>query len=168
MYKIGDRVVYGSHGVCVVKAEDQRKVDRKMVTYLVLEPLGQEGSQYLVPTHNEAAMAKLVPILTKEELEQLLMSPQTNQDGWIQDENRRKQLYRELISSGNRGKLLQMVRSLYRHKKQLADTGKRIHLCDENFLRDAERLLIGEIAIVLETDADTAKAYLREKLSQGI
>lgn len=168
MYQIGDRVVYGSHGVCVVKAEDQRKVDRKMVTYLVLEPLGQEGSQYLVPTHNEAAMAKLVPILTKEALEQLLAAPETLQDGWIQDENRRKQMYRELISSGNRVKLIQMVRSLYRHKKHMADTGKRIHLCDENFLRDAERLLSGEVAIVLETDADSAKAYIREKLTEGL
>ena len=168
MYKIGDRVVYGIHGVCVIKDEEQRKVDRKQVTYLVLEPLGQEGSQFLVPSHNEAAMAKLSPLMTKEELEALLNAPEGKEDGWICDENRRKQLYRDLIGSGNRMKLVQMVRTLYRHKKDLAAKGRRVHLCDENFLRDAERLLINEAAIVLETDQDQAKAYIRETLSAEI
>ena len=166
MYQTGDRVVYGIHGVCVVADQEQRKVDGKLVTYLVLEPVGQEGSRFLVPTHNALAMAKLSPMLTKDELEALLNSAEVRADGWISDENRRKQLYRELIGSGDRGKLIQQVRALYRHKKALAEAGKRCHLCDDNFLRDAERLLVNEMAIVLETDQDSAKAYLREKLNE--
>ena len=166
MYQTGDRVVYGIHGVCVVADQEQRKVDGKLVTYLVLEPMGQEGSRFLVPTHNAVAMAKLSPMLTRESLEALLSSSEVWEDGWIADENRRKQLYRELIGSGDRAKLIQQVRTLYRHKKNLAATGKRCHLCDENFLRDAERLLINETAIVLETDQDSARAYLREKLNE--
>lgn len=167
MYNVGDQVVYGIHGVCVVKELEQRKVDRKPVTYLVLEPVGQEGSRYLVPTHNAAAMGKLAPVLTQVELETLLTAPEGMQDSWIQDENHRKQLYRELIGSGDRMKLVQMIRTLYRHKQELAAKGKRCHLCDENFLRDAERLLINEAAIVLETDAEQAKLYLRQRLADG-
>lgn len=166
MYQIGDRVVYGIHGVCVVADQEQRKVDGKLVTYLVLEPMGQEGSRFLVPTHNAVAMAKLSPMLTRESLEALISASEVWEDGWIADENRRKQLYRELIGSGDRAKLIQQVRTLYHHKKNLAATGKRCHLCDENFLRDAERLLINETAIVLETDQDSARAYLREKLNE--
>lgn len=166
MIQVGDRVVYGIHGVCRVADQEQRKIDRKMVTYLVLEPVGQEGSQFLVPTHNEKAMAKLRPMLTKEELEAMLQDPKIQQDCWIQDENRRKQTYRDLIGSGNREQLAQMVHTLYRHKRQLALTGKRCHLCDDNFLRDAERLLIHEAALVLDTDPDQAKAYIREKLKE--
>lgn len=166
MFQVGDRVVYGIHGVCRVADQEQRKVDRQMVTYLVLEPVGQEGSQFLVPAHNEKAMSKLRPILTKEELEAMLRDPRILQDCWISDENRRKQTYRDLISSGEREKLAQMVHTLYRHKRQLAEAGKRCHLCDDNFLRDAERLLINEAALVLETDPDQAKAYIREKLKE--
>lgn len=166
MYQVGERVVYGSHGVCTVVEQEQRKVDRKLVTYLVLEPVGQEGARFLVPTHNAVAMGKLSPMLTREHLEALLSSPETREDGWINDENRRKQCYRELIASGDRGKLIQQVRTLYRHKRDLAATGKRCHLCDDNFLRDAEKLLTHEIAIVLEIDQDQAKAYLREKLNE--
>lgn len=166
MYQTGDRVVYGIHGVCAVVDQEQRKVDGKLVTYLVLEPVGQEGSRFLVPTHNAVAMAKLSPMLTREDLENLLSSPEAQQDGWIADENRRKQVYRELIGSADRMKLIQQVRTLYRHKRALSAAGKRCHLCDENFLRDAERLLINEIAIVLETDQDQARIYLRENLNE--
>ena len=166
MYQIGDQVVYGVHGVCRVVDQEERVIDRKRVTYLALEPVGQDGSRYLVPTHNAVAMSKLKHMLSKEELTQLMDSEEVRSDGWIRDENQRKQTYRELISSGDRAKLMCMVRSLYRHKAAQAASGRKVHLCDDNFLRDAERLLTGEVAIVMEMDADQAKQYLRSKLKE--
>ena len=58
MYQAGDRVLYGMHGVCCVKAAEERVLDGTKRLFLVLEPEGQTGCQYLVPTHNAAAMAK--------------------------------------------------------------------------------------------------------------
>lgn len=164
MYQMGDKVVYGIHGVCVVVEQEERVVDRKRQTYLVLEPVGQDGSRYLVPTQNAAAMAKLRRMLTREELEDMLRSEEVLADGWIRDENQRKQTYRELTSSGDRRKLMQMVRTLYAHKASQLAAGRKCHLCDENFLRDAEKLLIGEIAIVLDMEPEQAKLYLRNQL----
>ena len=167
MFQVGDKVVYGIHGVCVIVDQEERVIDRKKVTYLVLEPVGQEGSRYLVPTHNAAAMAKLKCMLSKEQLETLIQSESVQADCWIKDENQRKQAYRELISSGDREKLMQMVRTLYRHKAAQSAAGKKCHLCDENFLRDAEKLLISEISIVMCMGADETKQYIRHKLKEG-
>lgn len=164
MYQIGDKVVYGIHGVCVVADQEERVIDRKHVTYLALEPIGQVGSRYLVPTHNAAAMAKVKHMLTREELETLIESETVHADGWIRDENQRKQTYRELISSGDRAKLMQMVHTLYCHKASQAAAGRKCHLCDENFLRDAEKLLMGEIGIVMEMEPEQAKQYIRSRL----
>ena len=164
MYQLGDKVVYGSHGVCCVAGQEERLVDKRSVTYLALEPVGQGGSQFLVPTHNAVAMSKLSHILKPEELDALLQSEGIRADVWIRDENQRKQSYRELISGGDRQKLLAMIHTLYRHKAAQQAAGKRVHLCDENFLRDAEKLLISEIAIVLDMEPDQAKQYLRTKL----
>ena len=166
MYQLGDKVVYGIHGVCCVAAQEQRVIDRKQVDYLVLEPLSQDGSRYLVPIHNEAAMAKLRRMLTKEELESLLDSPKIHADVWIRDENQRKQTYRELISGADREKLMQMVCTLYRHKASQTAAGRKCHLCDENFLRDAEKLLAGEAALVLGMQPDEARSYIRKKLKE--
>lgn len=164
MYQVGEKVVYGVHGVCVVAAEEARVVDRKKVTYLALEPVGQDGTRYLVPTHNAIAMGKLQPMLTGEELTALIGSEAVRADAWIRDENQRKQTYRELIGSGDRVRLMQMVHTLYRHKKEQTAAGKKVHLCDDNFLRDAEKLLSGEFAIVLGMEADAARQYIRTHL----
>ena len=164
MYQIGQLLVYGVHGVCRILEEEQRTVDRKKVTYLVLEPAGQEGTKYLVPTHNAAAMAKRRPVLKREALEALLESPGIRGEVWVQDENRRKQLYRELIGSGDRERLLAMIQLIFRHKEEQLAAGRKCHLCDDNFLRDAENQIIGEISVVMVMDAGRAKAYLREKL----
>ena len=164
MVQVGDQVVYGIHGVCNVVEEEKRVVDKKQVTYLVLEPLCQSGSRYLVPTHNAAAMAKLSPMLSRMDMEQLLSSPEIRQDSWIKDENHRKQTYRELISSGNRKKLMSMVYTLYQHKSSQTAAGRKCHLCDENFLRDAEKLLASELAVVMEVTQEEARQYLRRQL----
>ena len=166
MYQVGDKVVYGSHGVCMVVDQEERLIDRKRQTYLALEPVGQDGSCYFVPTHNAVAMSKLRRMLSKEELETMLASEEVHADGWIKDENQRKQAYRELISSGDRAKLMQMVHTLYRHKASQASAGRKCHLCDENFLRDAEKLLISEVSIVMEVEPDQAKQYIRNKLKE--
>ena len=163
MFQVGDRVVYSIHGVCEVVALEEQTVDGKKVTYLVLEPLGQPGSRYLVPTHNPTAMGKLKNLLTREELE-ILFSDAVKEDCWIRDENLRKQTYRELIGSGNRQKLIGMLYTLYRHKSAQTAAGRKIHICDDNFLRDVEKLLISEVAIVMGLDAGEAKQFIRSKL----
>jgi len=165
MYQVGDRVVYGAHGVCIITDHEERLVDKKQVTYLVLEPVGQEGARYLIPTHNTVAMGKLCKMHSPEELEIMLQSKAVHSDHWIKDENLRKQTYRDLIGSGDREKLMGMVYSLYEHKKVQTSAGKKCHLCDENFLRDAEKLLVCEISVAMNMTPMDAKEYLKEKLT---
>jgi len=164
VYQAGDRVIYGMHGVCRIMEEELRTVERKQVHYLVLEPTDQAGSRYLVPTHNAAAMAKLRKILTPEEMESLICSDAVRCGEWIRDENQRKQHYRALSSGGDRTSLLQAVYLLYRHKEAQLACGRKIHLCDENFLRDAEKMICGELCVVLGMTSEEARIYLREKL----
>lgn len=164
MYGVGQWVVYGIHGVCQVTDMEKRVTDGKHTEYLVLTPAGQSGSRFLVPTHNAAAMAKLHPMLTRQELETLLDSPEVRVDAWISDENTRKQTYRELIVSGNRMAILAMVRTLWLRKSMQTQSGRKPHLCDDNFLRDAQKLLADETALVLGISGDEATAYLRKRL----
>lgn len=166
MYQVGDRVVYGIHGVCAVVALEERVVDRKKLTYLVLEPVGKDSSRFLIPAHNEAAMAKLRNMLSQDELETLLRDENLHKGSWINEENRRKQFYRELISGGDRGALLTMICTIHRHKEAQYAAGKKVHQCDENFLQDAEKLLAGEIAVVMDMDYPQAVTYLRESLNK--
>lgn len=166
MYQVGDQVVYGIHGVCRVVEEQKKIVDRKPITYLALKPVGKAGSCFYVPTHNAAAMGKIRNMLTVQELNDLLQSEAVRSDGWIRDENQRKQTYKSLISGCDRTSIARMVYTLYRHKEQQLAAGKKVHLCDDNFLRDAEKMLISEISVVLNLTAEEAKTYLRNTLKE--
>lgn len=165
MYQIGDVVMYGIHGVCRVVDVESRVIDRKKTEYLVLEPQGQAGSRYYVPSGNPNALAKLRPVLQPQELEALLLSDQVRQNHWIEDENARKQYYRELVATGDRVALLQMVRTLHHHKQEQAAAKRKFHLCDENFLRDAQRLIDTEFSAVLGIPAAEVQSYILEKMN---
>lgn len=160
MYQTGNLVVYGIHGVCRIVELEERTVDRKRVQYYVLEPLEASGARYLIPTHNEAAVAKLRPVMSREALEEMLRSENVREDAWIADENQRKQHYRELINSGDRAALVRMVSTLHRHKAAQAAAGRKFHLCDDNFLRDAEKLLSSEFSLVLGIEPSQVGNYV--------
>lgn len=165
MYQIGDHVVYGIHGVCCIRETEERIVDRKRVEYYVLEPIDGSGTRYLIPTGNQAALGKLQPVLSREALEALLHSDEVRADAWIADEGQRKQTYRELINSGDRAALIRMVGTLRRHREAQVAAGRKFHLCDDNFLRDAEKLISSEFSLVLGIEPGQVGNYVASALS---
>ena len=112
-------------------------------------------------------MAKLRPILGREELTALLESAHGLRDEWIQEEARRKQLYRELSAGADRKRLLGMMVAVIRYKQERIAAGKKCHQCDDNFLRDAEKLLCGEISVVMSMDYSESRNYLYQKLNEN-
>lgn len=166
MFQAGDKLAYGIHGICQILDVEERRVDGKTRSYFVLEPVEQPGTRYYIPVDNPAALAKLRHIISSEELDALLHSQQVRTDCWIEQENPRKQRYRELIGSCDRGALLQMIHSIYRHKKEQQALGRKLHLCDENFLRDAEKLLNAEFSMVLGIAPSEVKQYIMKAFGE--
>lgn len=163
MFHVSQLVVYGNHGVCRIIQMEERMVDKQRVNYFVLEPLSQLGTRYLIPCHNLAALAKIRPLLEREQLMELLREESSIQD-WIPDENRRKQYYRQIITSGDAGALIRTLHCLEKYKQQQAEAGRKLHMCDENFLRDAQKVLSGEISVVFDVPESEIPAYLTSLL----
>lgn len=164
MFQTGQWVVYGVHGVCRIVGTEMQRVNRKNAEYLVLEPLAQNEARFYLPTENPAAMAKLTAVLPRDEWQALMALDTIRKDAWIAEENQRKLRYRDLLGSGDRAALLQMVATLYCQRDARAAAGRKFHQCDENFLHDAEKLLSTELALVLELPLDEAQTYLRSRL----
>lgn len=165
MFEIGNLVMYGIHGVCKIVDKEVRTVDRRKVEYLVLEPVYQNASRFYVPSSNPNAMAKLRAMLTRQQLDALLTSDEIRQPCWVEDENLRRQYYRELVNTGDRIALLRMLHALYQHREHQLSSGRKFHLCDENFLRDAQRLIETEFSVVLGIPTNQVQDYVKDKLS---
>ncbi len=159
MYGISQLVVYGSHGVCRILKTEERTVDRKRVEYFVLEPVAQPGTQFLLPSNNPATLAKIRPLMDRDALTALL-DHKVDMTNWIPDENRRKQQYRAIISSGDACAQISMYRMLQQYQAQQGKIGKKIHICDDNFMRDVQKIISGEIAAVMQIPIKDALQYL--------
>lgn len=160
----GDMVVYGIHGVCRVADIESRMVDRKEVEYYVLIPNDQPEAKFYVPTHNPLAVAKMRKVLTREELVALLESVEVKEDSWIANEAQRKEKYRELISKADCADLIRMLRALYTHKQEQLAAGKKFHQCDENFMKDAQRVIRSEVSVVMGIPPETVDAFIQSKI----
>ena len=165
MFKQGDQVLYGSHGACTIIGIESMKFGKTRGKYYCLQPLEQPDTRYYVPADNDAALAKLSPLMTKESLLGLLHSEEVRQNNWIQDESQRKLRYRELISSGDRAAILNMIYCLHRHKEAQIQAGKKFHQCDDGFLHDAQKLLNSEFSLVFGLEPAQVPGFIKEELS---
>ena len=166
MLQLGSLVVYGIHGVCVIADIEQRTIDRKNVEYFVLTPKDQPQARFYVPTQNQVALSKLLPLLTREDLEALFASEDTYKEYWIPNENLRKQRYKEMINGSDRAMLISMIQTLHKHKESQLAAGRKFHLCDENFLRDAQKRLASEFSVVLGIPQAEVADYIASKLQK--
>ena len=164
MFQVGQKVIYGIHGVCCITALEVKRSGKEKKEFYCLEPIDQPGAVFYVPTGNSAAVAKLRPILNRKEFEDLINAQKEREVLWIEDENLRKQRYRELIARNDRAELISMVSALSRHKRQQEESGRKFHICDDNFLRDATRLLSGEFALVLGIPRSEVAQYMKDQL----
>ena len=164
MYEIGQQFLYGGHGVCKITATEVMRSGKGKATYYVLEPLEQPGTKFYVPVENKAALAKLRPLLTREELLALLHSDKVRNYPWIEDEGQRKLRFRELITSGDRESLMGMIGALLRHRTAQLAAGRKFHMSDENFLQDAQKLLHAEFAQVFDLKPQEVNRFIQREL----
>ena len=65
---------------------------------------------------------------------------------WIENEEVRKAQYQEILASGNRAGLIGMLKALYLHQREQQEKGRRLHMSDDHFFKEAEKMLHEEFA----------------------
>jgi CarD family transcriptional regulator len=85
---------------------------------------------------------------------------------WIDDENKRKQHFREVLAGGDRAAVLCMIHNLYRHKLTQAAAGRKFHLSDETFLHDAQKMLRSEFSVILGIPQSQVDDYILSKIQK--
>lgn len=164
MYQTGQQVLYGIHGVCSITGTETRRFGKTKSEYYVLQPANQPDSKFYIPINNPTALAKLRPLMSREEMLELLHSDQVRRDVWISDENQRKLRYREILAKGDCSEVLSMIFCLHQHKMEQQRLGRKFHQCDENFLKDAEKLMNAEFSYVLGLDSHQVGPFILKEM----
>lgn len=150
MFQINAVVVYGTQGVCKIAGTEEKSVGGKKKAYFVLKPVNDPGSTFFLPADNELVLKKMRRLLTKEEIHKLMDSMAEESSLWVENENGRKELYKKVLAEGDHLELIQMIKAIYAHKKEREAEGKRLHISDEHFFKDAEQMLYNEFQYVLD------------------
>ena len=167
MFQVNDVVVYGSQGVCEIISIEDRKIDGETKKYFVLKPKHDKGATFYVPTWNEKAWGKMRKVMTKEDVDALIDSMPNKTLTWIANENERKENYKRILASGDQAAIISMVQALFSHKKDREAEGKRLHVSDEHFMKDAEQILYNEWQYVLNVDKAGLMDYIFRRIEKN-
>ena len=164
MFHVGDTIIYGVQGVCKIVSIEEKTMGGQAKTYFVLKPVEDRGSTIYAPTDNEQVLKKMRRLLTGAQINELIDSMETENALWIENENARKERYREIIAGGDHLELIKMIKALYVHKKEREAEGKRLHMSDERFFKDAEQVLYNEFRYVLNLSSkDELISYINKR-----
>lgn len=155
MFSVGQNVLYGINGVCVVQDITEKKVGKLSMEYYVLKPLDTKTSTLFVPTNNEELCNRIRNVLSKESIDNILSNLPEVGD-WNDNKQERSEEFKNTVHSGDCLELIKMIRLINTHGNELAESGRHLHMSDERFLKDAEKMVSEEVALALNVDRQTA------------
>ena len=164
MFHKGDAVLYGSQGVCRVADIAEIDFSGQLTEYYVLKPVYRESSTIYVPVHHPLQTGKMRRVLSADEIYQMIKEMPNEASAWIENENERKAAYKEILLRGDRGELIRVIKALYLHQQERQAQGKKMHVSDERFFKEAEKLLYDEFAMVLEIKPEEVLPFILEQL----
>ena len=165
MFGVGDTVLYGSQGVCRIAGKEQRRLRGGYVDYFVLRPVYDENSTVYVPCENDKLIAKMKNVLTGAQAQEMVENVVRSDPEWIADDNERKLRFQEILNSGDRMESLMLIKSLYLHRNYQEERGRHLHQNDEAILKQAEKLVYGELALALGMTPEEVLPYIMEQLA---
>ena len=166
MFSVNDKIHYGSSGVCVIQEITTMRFGRSRERYYVLKPVYQNTSLIYVPVDNEQLVSKMRPLLSRAEVEELIATIPQVSTVWVEDGQQRKACFDDLLRSNTCAGLIVIIKTLNEHKAVRQSRGKALHVSDEAYLREAQRLLYDEFAGALDIPPSQVGSYIEQKLGQ--
>lgn len=165
MFQAGELIVYGATGVCRVEGFaglDQPGADRNRRYYL-LKPLWQDGVIY-APVDSEKVPMR--PVISRAEAEALIDRMPGIQAAACRGGTAQAlaQQYQSAVRDGGHQALIEMMKAIYRKRGLAESKNRRLGMVDERYMKQAERMLYGELAAALGIAYDEVEDYIASRL----
>ena len=165
-FEVGQYVVYGTNGICVVEKIEYMSFAAGMPKemYYVLRQKRTSATQFFVTVKNGQLTSKMRAPMEKADIEDMLMGLSDDNVTWINDRRERIETFKGILSNGLNGKLLNMIICIYEQKRIFSHKGKKLSVTDLSTLKTAEKLVEEEFSWVLEIDPEEVPKYIRKRL----
>jgi len=168
MYETNEFVLYGAHGVCEVAEITEKELNGSAVEYYVLKPVYDPNSTIFVPLHNAKLTDKMRYVLSAEEIYELIQEMPDENTIWIEEESKRREQYKKILEVGDRKGLVCLIKTLYLRQQKLKEGGKKLHMAEDRFMKDAEKMLFEEFAHVLTIERDQVLPFIMDQMEEKV
>jgi len=164
-FKIGDNIVYGATGVCQIDdIKDISFFNQDPEKYYVLKPLFTNRESFVyVQCDNEQQVSRFAPVLSRKEAMALIESLPIVSCKWIEDRNKRKEYFSDILANGTRKDILALIHTIRTRQGELAAAGKKLNAQDDKALHNARVRMNNEFAIALDIEPDNVTELIMEK-----
>lgn len=167
MYNINDYIIYSSNGVC--KIEDictpdfakELGIDK---LYYKISPVYKVETIY-IPVDTKNYMR---PVITKSEADELISKiPEISEAEFTSLDHRAfAEKYKISIKSHECEDLISLIKTVYMRNQSMINQGKKLGQTNLQYLKNAEDLLYGELAIALEIPVGEVRSYIEARLNK--
>ena len=85
---------------------------------------------------------------------------------WVENEKQRELTYKECLKQNSCEDYIRIIKTLYLRRQDRLSKGQKIIGLDERYLKQAEDLLYGELAIALGIEKQCVQAYITEEIEK--
>ena len=167
MFCTEEIIIYGGYSVCKIAEITQKELDGKMVDYYVLKPVFNPDSTVFVPVNNDMLKKRMHKIICRDDALSLIRSMSQIEKIWIDSENARKEMYKDILARRERCEIVGLIKALHIHQQQQSEKKRRLHISDERLLKEAEKTLCEELAFVLEIAPEEVPSLIKEQVQAG-
>lgn len=167
VFKIGDYVICGNKGVCVVEnitTLDIAGVDKER-NYYILKPLYMGGSTVYVPV--DSPKESMRSILKREEAQRLIEEIPRIPLLVITNEKLTEQMYKDCMKTNRCEDLVKMLKTICQRKQNRLQAGRKVTALDARYFDMAEDNLYGELAVALDISRKEVEERIAERISRG-
>ena len=151
MYAIGDKVLYSTIGVMeIVDIADQTIGDVSKTYYVMKEYASLSTSLTYVPIDNEFLLSNIKPLLTKDELYEVIKAAKVAEPiEWIEDNRARAENYKKILASLDRVRIMSMIDTVIATGIRREAEGQKNYIADETSMMKGQKLISVEFSLVL-------------------
>lgn len=164
MFDIGERVVYGKSGVCLIKdITEQELIINQKRTYYVLQPFSQQNSIIYAPVDSDKVSIR--PVMTADEANRLIDEMPKIAKQVCEDPINEQKSETLTVFSNSSEDLAVIATRIYEKKKFAKAHKKKLGTIDEKNMRIAETLLFGELSVALNIPLEEVSTYIDKRLN---
>ena len=167
MYHVGDRVVYGTMGICRVDDISPRSLpgSREEKLCYTLVPLFQD-CVIRVPVDTRVFIR---PAISRRQAEELIDSIPSRHPAAFRSRvpSQVSEHYAAALRSHDCGALMDLTMSIYAKKQEALAHHCKVSAVDQRYMKQGEDLLFGELAAALEIPREEVPRYIAARVEKA-